>query len=141
LREKRKSFNVTNLAAGGGFHRGRTLSEGVYPQVSGSYAGILENKRRGSRSGRGSGSGSGSGGGNAKSHAPTPVVIDGFSTYGAASASARSALDDSEGEEEKNRYVGVRGNETEVEQRRVSLRSGAVERRSLTPIPPDFERK
>lgn len=73
---------------------------------------------------------------------------DGFSTYGAASASARSAMEYSEPEEEENRFVGFRGNETETEmdQRRLLLRSSAREAsgsgsRNVTPIPPGIERK
>lgn len=71
---------------------------------------------------------------------------DGFSTYGAASASARSAMEFSEMEEEENRFVGLRGNETEreTEQKRSFLRSNmnsGEAGRSLTPIPPGIERK
>jgi len=80
-------------------------------------------------------------------------VSDGFSTFGAASASARSTVEYSEVEAEENRYVGIRGNETEVEQRDrrrrttqggsfgSSLRGGQEGSRSITPTPPGIERK
>lgn len=62
--------------------------------------------------------------------------------YGA-STSARSAMEYSEAEEEENRFVGFRGNETETEAEkrllRSSLKSGEGGR-DLTPIPP-MERK
>jgi hypothetical protein len=62
--------------------------------------------------------------------------------YGA-STSARSAMEYSEAEEEENRFVGFRGNETEteIEKRllRSSVKSGEGGRESIS-IPP-MERK
>jgi hypothetical protein len=64
-------------------------------------------------------------------------------------------LEYSEVEEEENRYVGIRGNETETEQRERQGRTGQGSRgsfvnslkagqdilRSITPTPPGIERK
>jgi hypothetical protein len=62
--------------------------------------------------------------------------------YGA-STSARSAMEYSEAEEEENRFVGFRGNETETEIEKRLLRSSLKPGeggRDLTPLPP-MERK
>ena len=74
-----------------------------------------------------------------------PPTTDGFSTYGA-SASASSALDYSETEEQENRFISLLGDETEVERRMEYKRADSSGTtggtgRSATPTIPGIERK
>lgn len=71
-----------------------------------------------------------------------PPTTDGFSTYGA-SASASSAFDQNEREEQENRFISLLGDETEVERRMEYKRadSSGTTGRSATPTGPGIERK
>jgi hypothetical protein len=86
----------------------------------------------------------GAGGSESQVHVDIGVGTGNGNMYGA-STSARSAMEFSEIEEEENRFVGFRGNETETESaQRRALRSSmnmGDGGRGQTPIPPGIERK